>query len=160
MWSFKTMTIDNVEERIVEAAVRQFAVRRHTSLDFQSSATYIGTEKLFLGLEKETNLDITRIRSPFETLFPKLIIRFDKGVGFTRYRLRYSLLSFFVLIILLFAVLSSVIYSISNNEIESDLSTVVIFLFIFILLSFFENRLTKTKLKRALTKVKLTDFPL
>ncbi|GAB2682376.1 hypothetical protein GCM10027036_40700 [Flavihumibacter cheonanensis] len=87
MWSFKSVTIDNIPGRIVEAAVRKFATKRHTLLDFQSSATYVGTEKYFLGLEKEKSIELTRIRSPFERLLPKLVINFDKNDGFRRYKI-------------------------------------------------------------------------
>ena len=93
MLYFNKVILAEIDGTKVEAAILKFAAKRHASLDLQSSATKIGTEKLFLGLENEKSIQVTRLRSTFERFLPKLIIRFDKAKGFSEYRIRFSLLS-------------------------------------------------------------------
>lgn len=152
MLYFNKVTLAEIDGTKVEAAIRKFAARRHASLDLQSSATEIGTEKLFLGLENEKSIQVTRLRSTFERFLPKLIIRFDKAKGFSEYRIRFSLLSNIVIAFIVIAVVLNVIYSFNNRQIDSDLASVVVYFFLFLLLTLVELRFTKAKLKSAIIK--------
>ena len=96
---FKKVNLNGADRQRIETAIRQFAVKRNTSLDFQSSATCIRQEKYFLGLESESNLTLTRIRTPFERLLPKLIFQFSKE-DFNKYKVRFSFVSIFVAFLL------------------------------------------------------------
>lgn len=77
MFYFKTITLHNPGKKDIEMAIRKFSSRRNTFLDFKSSASYISSEKYFSGFETDTDLQITRIRTPFERFFPKLILNFE-----------------------------------------------------------------------------------
>ena len=153
MLYFNKVTLAEIDGAKVEAAIRKFAAKRHASLDLQSSATKIGTEKLFLGLENEKSIQVTRLRSTFERFLPKLIIKFDKAKGFSEYRIRFSLLSNIVIAFMLIAVLFNVIYLINNQEVDSEMASVFVYFFLFLLLTLVELRLTKAKLKSAIIKM-------
>ena len=99
----------------VENAIRHFSSKRHASLDIKSSSSSIGENKYFLGLEGENDLKITRIRTPFESLFPKIIVSFPKDRQFLSFKIRYSILSIIIFGILFIAVLQS-IYSIIIDQ--------------------------------------------
>lgn len=146
------VTLAEIDETKVEAAIRKFAARRHASLDLQSSSTEIGTEKLFLGLENEKSIQVTRLRTTFERFLPKLIIRFDKAKGFSEYRIRFSLLSNLVIAIILIAIVLNIIYSLINRQVDSDIASVFVYFFLFLFLTLVELRLTKAKLKSAISK--------
>lgn len=148
----KTITLGEIDGIKVENAIRKFALKRHTYLDFHSSSTNIGTDKLFLGLENESSIYVTRIRSNFEQLLPKLIIRFDKAEGFSKYRIRYSLVSNFVLAFICIALILNIIYSLINEQLESDITSIFVFLCIFLFLTSVELRLTKAKLRQGIVK--------
>jgi hypothetical protein len=151
MFYFKKEILQSVNAESIEIALRKFTAKRNTSLDMQSSSTSMGTDKLFLGLENENSIQITRIRSSLEKFLPKLIIKFDKVAGFNQYKVRYSLLSNVVFAFTVAAIILNSIYSISNGELESGLTTAFIFICLFLLLSAIEFRLTKLKLKSAIS---------
>ena len=93
MFYFKSIALHNAEKKDIETSLRKFSSKRITSLDFKSSASYTSSEKYFLGFETDTDFQITRIRTPFERFFPKLILNFPKDKQFTCYLIRYSFLS-------------------------------------------------------------------
>ena len=153
MLYFNKVILAEIDGTKVEAAIRKFAAKRHASLDLQSSSTKIGTEKLFLGLENEKSIQVTRLRSTFERFLPKLIIKFDKAKGFSEYRIRFSLLSNIVIAFMLIAVLFNVIYLVNNQEVDSEMASVFVYFFLFLLLTLVELRLTKAKLKSTIIKM-------
>jgi hypothetical protein len=104
--------IKNSNSDIVENAIRRFSLKRYTSLDLQRSSFNTAEDRYFLGLEGSCDLKITRIRTPFESFFPKVIVSFPKRKGFEMYKIRFSLLSTFIFAILFFAVLQSVVLQI------------------------------------------------
>ncbi|MBL0311050.1 MAG: hypothetical protein IPP77_15700 [Bacteroidetes bacterium] len=148
---FKKVNLNGADRQRIETAIRQFAVKRNTSLDFQSSATCIRQEKYFLGLESESNLTLTRIRTPFERLLPKLILQFSKE-DFNKYKVRFSFVSIFVAFLLSVGVLLQLIYSIKNSQLSSNLWQILFFALIFIALTWFEIKLTTDKINKAIEK--------
>lgn len=62
---FTKYNIDNFSSDVIENAIRSFSAKRFTSLDLQSSSSYIQEDKYFLGFESNNGLQITRIRPPF-----------------------------------------------------------------------------------------------
>jgi hypothetical protein len=147
---FTQITIDNFSPSTTENAIRRFSAKRHTSLDLKSSSSYINEDKYFLGLEGDADLKITRIRTPFERFFPKVIVSFPKNRQFEIYKIRYSILSTLVFIILSIAVLQSVYSIIVDKEFENDFLPLTIFFSIFIGLTVAEIKLTKLKIRRAI----------
>jgi hypothetical protein len=125
-------------------------LKRHASLDIISSASQITEEKYFLANEKTNAINITRIRTSFEWLFPKFIVHVPEGPGIQKLKVRYCLLSLLIFCYLLFALVSSVFYSISNRELDSDLITIVMLTLVFLLFSFIEFNLTKRKIRQAI----------
>lgn len=152
MLYFNKVILAEIDGTKVEAAIRKFAAKRHASLDLQSSSTKIGTEKLFLGLETDKSIQVTRLRSSFERFLPKLIIRFDKAKGFSEYRIRFSLLSNIVIAIIIIAIVLNIIYLFTNRQVDSDIASVFVYFFLFLLLTLVELRLTKARLKSAIIK--------
>lgn len=147
---FAQIAIDNFSPPKTENAIRSFSVKRHTSLDLKSSSSYINVDKYFLGLEGDDDLKITRIRTPFERFLPKVIVSFPKDRKFKIFKIRYSILSTFIFIILLIAVLQSVFSIIVDKEFKNEVLLLTIFFMIFIGLTVAEIKLTKLKIKKAI----------
>ncbi len=150
MLYFKSIVLETHDGQAVENAIRQFSAKRHTSLDLQSSASYISDHKVFLGLENDTNIRITRVRSPFERFLPKLIVRFDKADGFNCYRIRLSLLPNLMFLFLTIAIILNVIGSLTNGRLESDLPSILALYLTFVALILLEITLTKRRLSAIL----------
>lgn len=149
---FKTKTIDNYETERIENAVRKFSLKRHASLDFISTATYeTDNEKYFLGSENDTYLKIVRLRTPFERILPKLILRFNKK-NFSEFQIRYSLISFIVFILLVTAFLSGLYQMIIHKQTDIDFVLINVLLIIFALMTSLEFVLTRRKLFKAISK--------
>jgi hypothetical protein len=149
---FKTKTIDNYETEQVENALRKSSIKRHTSLDFPSIATYeTDPEKCFLGLENDTYLKIIRYRTPVERILPKLILRFDKK-NFCEFQIRYSLISFIVFIILSTAFLFGLYQLIANEQTASNFVLITVLCIVFVLMTSLEYVLTKRALFKAISK--------
>ena len=152
MLYFKTIIIDNADGRQVETAVRQCAAKRHLPLDIHSSIADWGSDKLFLGVETETSIKITRTRSSFERFLPKLIIRFDKENTFLQYKIRYSLRSTIVFVLILLLAGSNIIDMLRSDLFLPGVLFDVLLLGIFLLFTWLEFRITKSKLNKAITR--------
>ena len=152
MLYFKQITCDNLSTDTIENAIRHYSSKRHTSLDFKDSSSYITDDNYFLGLEGENDLKITRIRTLFESFLPKLIISFPKERHFEIYRIRYSLPSTIVFCVLLFGVLLSIFQLLVDKEIENDYLLLIGIFILFIVLTLLEIKLTKQKINRAINR--------
>lgn len=82
--------INRIEKVQLEKAMRKYASKRNSQLDFLSAQTDFKTEKKFLGYENQNVLQFTRLRSSFEKLLPKLIILIPKSDGELYYEVRLS----------------------------------------------------------------------
>jgi hypothetical protein len=154
MLYFKKLDLLEVNGQTIENAIRKYSIKRNTSLDIQSSTSYITEEKYFLGLDSEFDIKITRIRTPFERLFPKLIVSLSKE-DFRESKIRLSLLSTILLFIVILIFLFQIIYSIRSAQISSDLIGFSIFLIAFLGLSSLEIKLTTDRMKKAIRNVKV-----
>ncbi len=152
MLYFTHIDIDHSNSDVIENAVRAYSSKRHTGLDFKDSSSYIAEDKYFLGFESKDDLQITRIRTPFERFFPKLIVNFSKDKSFETYGIRYSLLPAILFIFLAISVLINLYYSIFENEELTDVFRMAGLLFVFILLTFIETNMTKQKINKAIEK--------
>jgi hypothetical protein len=151
MFYFTKIIIDDSPLLDAENAIRKYSLKRHVILDFKSSASKITEDKYFLGNENKNDLKITRIRTSFEWLFPKLIISVPKQTPFESFKVRYCLLSSFIFVYLLFENFQSLLNSIRDNEIDQNLFFWLIFLGLFITMTYVELRLTKRKINKAIT---------
>ncbi len=150
-------TNTNNYSKDTENAIRKYSAKRHTSLDFKSSSTYIKEEKYFLGLEGNDDLKITRIRTPFEKYFPKVIVSFPKDKHFEIYKIRYSILSTLVFIALLTFMIESLYFLIIEKEFEYDLVSLGIIFLIFCCLTIAEIKLTNRKIRKAIENFSSID---
>lgn len=150
MFYFKSVIINAVDSKTVELAIRQFAAKRFTFLDIHSSTTYVVDEKLFLGFENEKSIKITRIRSPFSLFLPKLVLKFDKAQGFTRYKIRYSLIPSFVLFFFVIAIIGMTVHLINYGRLDMDMINTLFLFSIFIMLTIAEIKQVQKKLEMAI----------
>jgi len=150
MFYFKNVLIDNASGQIAENAIRQFSLKRNTPLDFQSAESDIDTGKYFIGLESKNDIKISRIRTSFERLLPKLIVSFPKDKGFTCYKIRYSLWSSLLAFFFIAAILANAFFSIRDQRLADNFQQVLLWLAVFFLLTYFELRLTNRRIQKAL----------
>ncbi|SDY11399.1 hypothetical protein SAMN05444411_1282 [Lutibacter oricola] len=138
---FITSKMPNYDKSIIEKTIRKISSKKHLSLDVLSKIENTHIEnKYFYGLENDTQLKITRIRSYFEKIFPRIIIRFDKK-DFNTFYLRFNLLTTFFLLFMIISVIMNIIYSIESKSIDKDLITLTIISFGFVILSVREYKL-------------------
>lgn len=150
MLYFTSVRISGHSKDHVEHAIRHFSLKRHTSLDLQSSSTYIREDKYFLGLEGKNDVKIIRLRTPFERLLPGVILRFSKDQAFGVYKIRYSLLSMIVFCSLLIGVLEMIVSLARDRSSAFDFVPLVILFLVFMGLTYLEIRLTQRKIQQAL----------
>lgn len=160
MLYFKTVKIENTDPEVIEKAIRTYSLKRLTSLDIIiSSASYASEEKYFFGLEKSKSLFITRVRTPFERIFPKLIVRFKKEDEFTSYQIRYSLPALAFSLFNIFGLIADLLYMTTTDEFTFDglfLLTAIIALFL--LFTWFEFILVRNRINKAIEKTGVTEF--
>jgi len=157
MFYFKTITIENTDPAIIEKAIRTYSLKRHASLDlyFNLKLGYQGIDnKYFLATENNNEIILTRLRTPFAFILPKLIVRFKKEDGFTSYKVRYSLP--WMLINCLY------IYSLFGT-LPRNFSTEILLLFLGILLGVlmltgFEVLNTRDRIKKAIEETTAVEF--
>jgi len=158
MFYFSTTTIDNIAPVDIENGIRRYAAKRHTSLDFRPASTYIKEDKYFLGLEGANDLKLTRIRTPFERFFPKVIVSFPKDKKFEVFKIRYTLLSSVVFLILSILVLQGIFSLVRDSDYySSDFVSVLTLFIIFFSLTIFEIGLTKSNIKKAIKDYSTTE---
>ena len=145
IYFIKTYFQNDEEKQRAESSLRKSALRRHTSLDLQSSV-WIGTDKLFLGLEGSKEIKFTRIRTSFEKILPKLIINLPKDRVY--YQIRFSLLSTVVFLLMSFALVLTISSLIAGRIKVEKLLTFGIFCSFYLLLLLIELRLTKARIKK------------
>lgn len=148
----KTYFQNELERQKIEAALRRYALKRHTSLDFKSASTDVGTEKRFLGLEGNKNLKFTRLRTSFERVLPKLIISFPKNNDQNYYKIRLSLLTTIVFGLFSIGLLLNLVFLIAGRASFQNFSTVVIIFSAYLLLIVFELKLTNSRIDSVIRK--------
>lgn len=150
MFYFTKIPINDSPLIDAETAIRKCSLKRHVLLDFQSSSSNITEDKYFFGNENRNHLLITRIRTSFEWFFPKLIISIPKQPQFESFKVRYCLLSSVIFLYFMFAVSQSIYYSIAENELDESVFYWLTFLSAFLVMTFFELKLTKRKINQAI----------
>lgn len=155
MLYFKTVPFPiGFKQPDVEKALRSYALKRTSSLDFKSSTINIGIDKFFLGLEGKTSLTFTRLRTSFEVLLPKIIINLPKDPAATAYRIRLSAIPSALCILMLFGVLSILIGLITGKAKVEGVIFMLVAVTIFIVLLNLEVKLLQSKV---LKSIKMAD---
>jgi hypothetical protein len=157
MLYFKTYKIENADPAIVEKAIRAYSLKRYTSLDlyFNLTTAYQTIDnKYFYARENEKEILLTRIRTPFAFILPKLIVRFKKEDGFTSYQIRYSLPAMLVNCLYIYGLF---------GELPYNFSTEILLLFLGILLGIllftgFEVLNTRDRINKAIEMTTGTEF--
>lgn len=160
MLYFKTIKIENTDPEIVEKAIRAFSLKRLTSLDLiTSSASYASEDKYFLGVEKNDALFTTRIRTPFERIFPKLIVRFKKEDGFTSYQIRYSLPAIAFTLLNIVGLFANLFYVLTTDGFTFEgLFLITLIIVLFVLFTLLELTFTRNRINKAIEKTGVTEF--
>jgi hypothetical protein len=160
MLYFKTIKIENTDPEIIEKGIRAFSLKRLTSLDLIiSSASYASEDKYFLGVEKSNALFITRVRTPIERIFPKLIVRFKKEDGFTSYQIRYSLPAIALSCFVIFGWIANLFLLLTADGFTFDGFLVIsLVIVLFVLLTFLELTFTRNRINKAIEKTDVTEF--
>lgn len=151
MLYFTKLTFTNYSSINVEDAIRKYSLKRHLSLDFHSSSSAITENKYFLGNENKNDLKITRIRTSFEWLFPKVILSVPKDGHFENLKVRYCLLSTVIFFYLAYVILKNLYFYFMYGEPISDVLGLLILLIIFLAFTYIEIQLTKRKINQAIT---------
>jgi hypothetical protein len=141
------------DKQTFERALRKFAIKRHTSLDLQSSSTDVGTDKSFLGLEGKKGLKFTRIRTSFERWLPKLIISLPKDAGLNYYRVRLTILSTLVLVMLTLLFILALVSLIWGKMIIGNFGIISIIYGGYLSLVLLELSLTKGRVKSSIKRL-------
>ncbi|MFL5743542.1 MAG: hypothetical protein ACJ751_02670 [Niastella sp.] len=160
MLYFKTIKIENTDPEIVEKAVRAFSLKRLTSLDLiTSSVSYASEDKYFLGVEKSNDLFITRVRTPIERIFPKLIVRFKKENEFTSYQIRYSLPAIAFWLLNVVGLFADLFYLLTTDDFTFEgLFLITLIIVFFLLFTLLELTFTRNRINKAIEKTGVTEF--
>ena len=151
---FKSEKLENLEEGLIEKSVRRFSSKRNLNLDLKSTSQMVEEDsRYFLGIENTKHLKITRLRTPFEKYFPKLIIRFSKS-DYKTYSVRFSLFTFILSILIIGGLINDFIKLISTQLLSARFLMNIFFLLILVILTKIELKFTKKKIMKAIYKTK------
>jgi hypothetical protein len=147
----KIQLIDPAKDQ-VETAMRKFAIKQSSSLDFKSSSTNVGTDKLFIGFEDANQIQFSRIRYFIESYLPKIIISISKSNDDNYLKMKLSIISSFIFLgataLFLFTLIIS---AINSDGLEPFVILGIIYCF-FILTLLLEIKLTKKCIEKAIRK--------
>ncbi|HKG05604.1 MAG TPA: hypothetical protein VKB19_04065 [Pedobacter sp.] len=152
MLYFKTIVFpESLTKDQVEKALRKYALKRTMTLDFKSATINIGIDQLFLGLDRKMDLQFTRIKTSFELLLPKMIIKLSKHPDTSNYKIRLSALPLAVATVLCLALAANLI-AIAKGQFSIDsMVSIAIPTLVFIGLVFFELKLVTRTVNKAMT---------
>ena len=151
---FKTHTITKYTPAEIESGVRRYSLKRHIRLDFHSSVSYIQGDKYFYGIETTKDVQITRIKTPFERFLPKLIFSFSKKEEFMIYRVRYDYSSMIVFFLLFFSALFNLVDAFTTESLGTATIVIPGLFVIFLALSFLESEITQIRILKAISNSK------
>lgn len=147
----KKITLNFEEKQQYEIALRKAALKRHTALDFKSSVTNIGTDKLFLGYDGKDSVQFTRLRSSLEKFLPKIIITISKKDNDDDIKIRLGVLPFIILALFTIVSLATIVAFLTQKNDFARLIPLLILTGLYILLIISELKITERKIKKALT---------
>jgi len=152
MLYFKTNPFpENLTQQQVEKSLRRYALKRTSSIDFKNCTYNIGMEQLFLGRERKKDLQFTRIKTSFEVLLPKMIIKLSKNPDAKDYKIRLSAVPLGVAIVLCFGIAANLILIVKGQASIDALVSISIPVLVFIGLISFELKLITNRVNKAIT---------
>ncbi|SMC60800.1 hypothetical protein [Pedobacter nyackensis] len=153
MLYFKKVYFQNDQEKQqVENAFRKSASKRNHALDFLSSVSDIGPDKVFLGFERKKDITFTRIRTSFEKLLPKLIISFPKDPSINHYKFRFGLSTTIALLFFAIMFIGGIIALITANPGSKEIAVTFIICIGYPLLTLIELHFVNSRIARAIEK--------
>jgi hypothetical protein len=157
MLYFKTIKIENSNTEVVEKTIRAYSLKRHAALDlnFNLFTAYQGiNNKYFYAQENDREILLTRIRTPFAFILPKLIVRFKKEHGFTSYKIRYSLPTMLVNCLYIYGLFGELPYNFSPEI----LLLLLLILLVILLFTRFEVLNTRDRINKAIEEMTGVEF--
>ncbi|MFD1553644.1 hypothetical protein [Putridiphycobacter roseus] len=136
----------NGQPNLIENRIRNAMSKRHSVLDLQSAKKhlYLNSEgKSFLGNESDNKLYGTRLRGMPLNLMPKLIFKLSKEFEYKQIKIRLSILSFLIVVMLTGMILHSVYSYIQDTVLIFDYKVISILLLAYIMLIILEINITK-----------------
>lgn len=155
MLYFKTVPFpENLTQAEAEKAMRKYSLKRTSILDFKACTYNVGMDQLFLGLERKKDLQFTRIKTSFEILLPKMIIKLSKDSAAKDYKIRLSAVPLALALVLGFGVVANLMAIFKGKVSIESLVTIGLPLIIFIGLISVELRLINGRVKKAVDSLR------
>lgn len=143
----------NFSSTKIEEAVRQNSKRCSMILDLANTASLASDGKLFYGREFKNRIEVTRIKTPFLTILPILIIVFKKN-NLQNPRLRLSFFGYIWFSILTLIFLLTIIKNIIDTDFQGDLGLVIFSVLFFYSLFAIELYFTKKGFERLKLRIR------
>jgi len=105
-----------------------------------------------LGLDNNKDVKFTRLHTSLEKFFPKIIISFPKDDTIIGYRLRLGVFPTWLFAFLAMGLFATGFSALINQEDYEAMAAPVVFLGIFILLTWFELKIVDRHMKRAVER--------
>ncbi|MDR3025889.1 MAG: hypothetical protein LBV25_17925 [Chryseobacterium sp.] len=137
----------------IEEAVRQNSKRSSMILDLANTASLASDGKLFYGREFKNRIEVTRIKTPFLTILPILIIVFKKN-DLQNPRLRLSFFGYiwFSILTLIFSL--AIIKKIIDPDFQGDIGLAIFSVLFFYSLFAIELYFTKKVFERLKLRIR------
>lgn len=148
----KTYILDDLEKQNLEKGLRSHSLKRTKPLDFVFETYNTGSDKYFLGNDNKNDLKFTRLKTSFESLFPKIIVSFPKDKSLSYYKFRLSIVSSLVVFFLFIILLSTFLSVVNRGNNPLDLLIIAILFFGYVSLILLEMKLTRAKIKKSSAK--------
>lgn len=145
----KTYLLDDLEKQNLEKGLRFRSLKRTKPLDFAFETYNTGSDKYFLGNDNKDDLKFTRLKTSFESIFPKVIVSFPKDKSLNYYKFRLSIVSSLVVIFLFILVISTFLSVINHGNNPSNFLIIALLFFGYISLILLELKLTRFKIKKS-----------
>jgi hypothetical protein len=152
MFYFKKIFITDCTTKQLENALRKAASKKSRPLDFDISSMDIGTDKYFFGYENKNGLTFTRIRTSFERLIPKIIIKLSPDPSECYYEIRFGVFTAIWVLFYGFFLLMLLVNLIRGEINIEALPPIFIILLIISSAYYLEFRLTTSRVKKAIRK--------
>lgn len=159
---FKKVILSSYTTLQIETALRKYALKRKMPLDMDFSSIDIGTDKYFLGYQGKNSLTFTRIRTRFEFLLPKIIVKIPVNVNNSEayYKLRLTLISTMVFVAYFAILMLSISLLIAGTSTIDNLTAPFVLCGIYILLFLLEFKLTTSRINKAIKNYVMQSSPI
>ncbi|MEB0263541.1 MULTISPECIES: hypothetical protein [unclassified Mucilaginibacter] len=151
MINIKTIKLTEAEKITLERAMRKSSLKRTRALDFVSTVSDIGSNKLFIGYDGKKDVQFSRLRTSFEKFMPRAIVILSKNETEIEYRIRYSLLSTVVVVFWALGFIVVTATALVNKYNYEGIIVPLVFFGGFVLLTMLELNITGKRIQKAIT---------